>query len=60
LHRTEFHKGFADGLCWPQFAFQRPLLWEIPLMARLVWFRAAVSVSFPFLAAAIAMAIGKP
>jgi hypothetical protein len=28
--------------------------------AHLVWFRAAVSLPFPFLAAAIAMAIGKP
>ncbi len=43
------------------FAFQRLLLWEIPFMpARFVWFRAAVSVLFPFLAIAIAMAIGKP
>jgi hypothetical protein len=42
-------------------AFQRLLLWEIPFMpARFVWFRAAVSLPFPFLAAAIAMAIGKP
>jgi hypothetical protein len=43
------------------FAFQRLLLWEIPFMpARFVWFRAAVSLPFPFLAAAIAMAIGRP
>jgi hypothetical protein len=27
---------------------------------RFVWFRAAVSLPFPFLAAAIAMAIGRP
>jgi hypothetical protein len=27
--------------------------------ARLVWFRATLSLPFPFLAAAIAMAIGK-
>jgi uncharacterized membrane protein YraQ (UPF0718 family) len=46
---------------WALFAFQRLLLWEIPFMpARFVWFRAAVSVLFAFLAAAIAMAIGKP
>jgi hypothetical protein len=46
---------------WALFAFQRLLLWEIPFMpARFVWFRAAVSLPFPFLAAAIAMAIGKP
>src|SRR5262249_47261374 len=43
------------------FAFPRLLLWEIPFMpARFVWFRAAVSIPFPFLAAAIAMVIGKP
>lgn len=32
------------------FAFQRLILWEIPFMpARFVWFRAAVSLPFPFL-----------
>jgi hypothetical protein len=46
---------------WALFAFQRLLLWEIPFMpARFVWFRAAASLPFPFVAAAIAMAIGKP
>ena len=46
---------------WALFAFQRLILWEIPFMpARFVWFRAAVSLPFPFVAAAIAMAIGKP
>jgi hypothetical protein len=28
--------------------------------AKFVWFRAAVSLPFPFLAAALSMAIGKP
>jgi hypothetical protein len=51
----------AYVVAWALFAFQRLLLWEIPFMpARFVWFRAAVSVPFPFLAAAIAMLIGKP
>ncbi|WKA27941.1 hypothetical protein QUH67_31000 [Bradyrhizobium roseum] len=51
----------AYVVAWALFAFQRMILWEIPFMpARFVWFRAAVSVPFPFLAAAIAMAIGKP
>ena len=51
----------AYVIAWALFAFQRVLLWEIPFMpARFVWFRAAVSIPFPFLAAAIAMAIGKP
>ena len=51
----------AYVIAWALFAFQRVSLWEIPFMpARFVWFRAAVSVPFPFLAAAIAMAIGRP
>ena len=51
----------AYVIAWALFAFQRVLLWEIPFMpARFVWFRAAVSLPFPFLAAAIAMAIGRP
>jgi len=51
----------AYVVAWALFAFQRMILWEIPFMpARFVWFRAAVSVPFPFLAAAIAMLIGKP
>ena len=49
--------GFSIGAV----AFQRVILWEIPFMpAKFVWFRCAVSVPFPFLAAAIAMVIGKP
>jgi len=51
----------AYVVAWALFAFQRLLLWEIPFMpARFVWFRAAVCIPFPFLAAAIAMLIGKP
>jgi hypothetical protein len=51
----------AYVVSWALFAFQRLILWEIPFMpARFVWFRAAVSLPFPFLAAAIAMVIGKP
>jgi hypothetical protein len=51
----------AYVIAWALFAFQRLILWEIPFMpARFVWVRAAVSLPFPFLAAAIAMAIGKP
>jgi hypothetical protein len=51
----------AYVVAWALFAFQRLILWEIPFMpARFVWFRAAVSVPFPFVAAAIAMAIGRP
>jgi uncharacterized membrane protein YraQ (UPF0718 family) len=51
----------AYVVAWALFAFQRLILWEVPFMpARFVWFRAAVSLPFPFLAAAIAMAIGRP
>ena len=51
----------AYVVAWALFAFQRLVLWEIPFMpAKFVWFRAAVSMPLPFLAAAIAMAIGKP
>ena len=51
----------AYVIAWALFAFQRLLLWEIPFMpARFVWFRAAVSLPLPFLAAAIAMLVGKP
>jgi hypothetical protein len=51
----------AYVVAWALFAFQRLLLWEIPFMpARFVWFRAAASLPFPFVAAAIAMAIGRP
>ena len=50
----------AYVVAWALFAFQRMILWEIPFMpARFVWFRAAVSVPFPFLAAAIAMRSGS-
>ena len=51
----------AYVISWALFAFQRLILWEIPFMpARFVWFRAAVSLPFPFLAAALSMALGKP
>jgi hypothetical protein len=51
----------AYVIAWALFAFQRMILWEIPFMPeRFVWFRAAVSLPFPFVAAAIAMAIGRP
>jgi hypothetical protein len=51
----------AYVVAWALFALQRMILWEVPFMpARFVWFRAAVSLPFPFLAAAIAMVTGKP
>jgi hypothetical protein len=51
----------AYVIAWALFAFQRMILWEVPFMPeRFVWFRAAVSLPFPFLAAALAMALGRP
>ena len=51
----------AYVVAWALFAFQRVILWEIPFMpGRFVWFRCAVSIPFPFLAAALVMLIGKP
>jgi hypothetical protein len=46
---------------WALYAIHRLLSWEVPLMpARMVWLRAAVSLPLPFLAAAAAVALGKP
>jgi uncharacterized membrane protein YraQ (UPF0718 family) len=46
---------------WSLFALQRLLMWELPVMApQAVWIRAAVSLPLPFLAAALALAVGKP
>ena len=46
---------------WSLFAMQRLLMWEFPVMhAKAVWVRVAVSLPLPFLAAAIAMSVGKP
>ena len=51
----------AYSTAWALYAVQRMLIWEIPMMpARVVWLRAAVSLPLPFIAAALAMALGKP
>ena len=51
----------AYVVAWALFAFQRLLLWEIPFMpAKFVWFRAAVSLPFPFLAAALSWPSASP
>jgi hypothetical protein len=43
------------------YAIHRLLIWEVPLMpARVVWLRAMVSLPLPFLAAALAILIGRP
>ena len=46
---------------WSLFAVQRLAMWELPVMeSSAVWTRIAVSLPLPFLAAAIAMVLGKP
>lgn len=51
----------AYTIAWALFAVQRLFLWELPVMPeRLVWLRVAASLPLPFLAAAIAMALGRP
>jgi uncharacterized membrane protein YraQ (UPF0718 family) len=51
----------AYTTAWALFALPRILMYEIPMMpARLVWLRALVSLPLPFIAAGMAMLIGKP
>jgi uncharacterized membrane protein YraQ (UPF0718 family) len=51
----------AYTIAWALFAVQRLFLWELPVMPeRLVWLRVGASLALPFLAASIAMLIGRP
>jgi uncharacterized membrane protein YraQ (UPF0718 family) len=51
----------AFVIAWSLFALQRLMMWELPVMdGKAVWVRIAVSLPLPFLAAAIAMLVGKP
>ena len=51
----------AYSTAWALFAINRLVLYEVPMMpARVVWLRALVCVPLPFIAAAIAMLIGRP
>ena len=51
----------AYTIAWALFALQRVFLWEIPVMPqRLVWVRVLASLPLPFLAALIAMSVGRP
>ena len=51
----------AYTTAWALFALPRILAFEIPAMpARVVWLRVAVSLPLPFLAAWMAMLVGKP
>jgi hypothetical protein len=51
----------AYSTAWALYAIHRLIIWEVPMMpARMVWLRAAVSLPLPFLAAAAAIALGRP
>jgi len=51
----------AYTIAWALFALPRMLAFEIPAMpARVVWLRAAVSLPLPFIAAWMAMLVGRP
>ena len=51
----------AYTTAWALYAIHRLVMWEVPMMPpRIVWLRAAVSLPLPFLAAAAAIALGKP
>jgi hypothetical protein len=51
----------AYSTAWALYAIHRLLIWEVPMMpARVVWLRAGVSLPLPFIAAALAMALGYP
>ncbi|HYC15906.1 MAG TPA: hypothetical protein VEC94_01755 [Pseudolabrys sp.] len=51
----------AYSTAWALYAIHRLIIWEVPMMpARIVWLRAAVSLPLPFMAAALAMVLGRP
>jgi len=51
----------AYTIAWALFAIPRVLVFEMAAMpARVVWLRVAVSLPLPFLAAWMAMLVGKP
>jgi len=51
----------AYSTAWALYAIHRLLIWEVPMMpARVVWLRAIVSLPLPFLAAALAILLGRP
>jgi len=51
----------AYSTAWALYAIHRLIIWEVPMMpARVVWLRAAVSLPLPFMAAALAILLGRP
>lgn len=46
---------------WSLYALQRLLVWEVPVLdPKVVWIRVIASLPLPFLAAGMAMLIGRP
>jgi hypothetical protein len=51
----------AYSTAWALYAFPRLLTYELPIMpARVVWLRVVASLPLPFIAAWLAMVLGKP
>lgn len=51
----------AYSTAWALYAIHRLIIWEVPMMPpRVVWLRATVSLPLPFMAAALAMLLGRP
>ncbi len=51
----------AYSTAWALYAFPRLLSYELPIMpARVVWLRVIASLPLPFLAAGLAMLLGRP
>lgn len=51
----------AYSTAWALYAFPRLLTYELPIMpAKVVWLRVVASLPLPFIAAWLAMLIGKP
>jgi uncharacterized membrane protein YraQ (UPF0718 family) len=51
----------AYTTAWALFAVHRLVAWELPMMPpRIVWWRTVASIPLPFIAAWIAMLVGKP
>jgi hypothetical protein len=51
----------AYSTAWALYAFPRLLTYELPIMpARVVWLRVVASLPLPFIAAWLAMVLGRP
>ena len=51
----------AYSTAWALYAFPRLLTYELPIMpARVVWLRVVANLPLPFIAAGLAIVLGKP